>query len=214
MQSWTVEYGTFWVAEAGQRTPPTCPARVEVAFAEAGRAETADLAAAMHLPTPEPIEQRLNSGRRCFTLKADGQIVAYGWVSRGVEDVGELERQFHLRDDEAYIWDCGTVEAWRGQRCYSALLSQIAERLHGEGVLAVWIGASRLNQPSVRGIANAGFQHVVDITYRRVYRLTLMWLHQAPAPQRPQVAAAYRILVADHERRFGQLAVGYRGWTR
>lgn len=209
MQPWAVEYGTFWVAEASNRTPPPCPARVEVTFGEAGPAAAGRIAAAMCLPTPEPVAQRLASGRRCFTLKAEDAIVAYGWVSRGAEAVGELEREFHLTADEAYIWDCGTVPAWRGQRCYSALLGNIAQRLHGEGVLAAWIGASRQNEPSVRGIANAGFQHVVDITYRRVYRLTFMWLRPASSANPSLVAAAYRILVAAHERRVGRVAIGY-----
>src|SRR5262249_40519940 len=138
------------------------------------------------------------------------QIVTYGWVTQGVECVGELERQFHLHDDEAYIWDCGTVPAWRGQGCYSALLSCIIHRLQREGAVRIWIGASRQNQPSIRGFASAGFNPVVDLTYRRLYRLTLMWIHPAPSNRRPLVSAAYRILLNAHERRLGQLIVGYK----
>jgi GNAT superfamily N-acetyltransferase len=184
--------------------------RVELEFVELGMRDTADLAAAMGLASPEPILQRLQSGRRCFGLRAAGQIAAYGWVTRGAECVGELEREFHLNDGEAYIWDCGTVPAWRRQGCYSALLSRLIYQLHGEGILRAWIGASRQNQPSVRGFASAGFQPVVDITYCRCYRLTLMWFYQARSAQSSLVADAYRILTADHERRLGRLAIGYK----
>jgi len=209
MQPWTVEYGTLWAVEPGASQPPICAARVETTFEELGVADAGDLASAMALPTPEPILRRLQGHRRCFGLKVAGQIASYGWVTRGAECVGELEREFQLRDDEAYIWDCGTVPAWRGQRCYSALLSQLLYHMHHEGVPRIWIGASRQNLPSVRAFANAGFQPVVDVTYRRFHRLSLMWIHHAPSAPRPLISAAYRILTDNHERRFGRMVIGY-----
>jgi GNAT superfamily N-acetyltransferase len=214
MQPWAIEYGTLWALEVQAGLPPVCPAGVEVTFEEVGLAHIADLAVAMNLPTPEPIRQRLDSNRRCFSLRLAGQIVSYGWVTRGVECVGELERQFHLRDDEAYIWDCGTVPAWRGQRCYSALLSHLIYRLHHEGIPRIWIGASRQNQPSIQGIANAGFQRVIDLTYRRFFFLTFIRFQEAPTAQPSLISAAYRILLNDHERRFGPLAIGYNRAAR
>jgi GNAT superfamily N-acetyltransferase len=209
MQPWTVEHGTLWAVEPGVRLPPICSAHVEAVFEEMGLGDADALASAMNLPTPELVLQRVHSNRRCFSLKVAGQIASYGWVTRGAECVGELERTFHLHDDEAYIWDCGTVPAWRGQRCYSALLSQLIYRLHREGAPRIWIGASRQNQPSIRAFANAGFQPVVDVTYRRFVHLTVMSVHHAPSARRSLVSAAYRILLNDHERRFGHLIFGY-----
>jgi ribosomal protein S18 acetylase RimI-like enzyme len=209
MQPWTVEYGTLWAVEPSVRLPPICSARVEAEFEELRFGDAGDLATAMNLPTPEPILRRLQNNRRCFSLKVAGQIASYGWVTRGTECVGELERQFNLHDDEAYIWHCGTLPAWRGQRCYSALLNQLIYRLHHEGVPRIWIGASLQNQPSIRAFANAGFQPVVDVAYRRLYYLTLMWIHHAPSARRTLVSAAYRILLNNHERRLGQLIIGY-----
>jgi ribosomal protein S18 acetylase RimI-like enzyme len=209
MQPWTVEYGTLWAVEPGAGLPPICSARVEAEFEELGIGDAGDLATAMNLPTPEPVLQRLQSNRRCFSLKVTGQIASYGWVTRGAECVGELERQFHLNDDEAYIWDCGTVPAWRGQRCYSALLSRLIYRLQREGAPRIWIGASRQNQPSIRAFASAGFQPVVDVAYRRFYHLTLLWIRHAPSARHPLVSAAYRVLLNNDERRFGRLIIGY-----
>jgi len=97
----------------------------------------------------------------------------------------------------------------RGQRCYSALLSQLIRELYREDIRRIWIGASLHNHASTRGFANAGFSRVVDLTYYRVYHLTLMWIHQAAA-RRPLVAAAYRILLNAHERRLGRLVLGYK----
>ena len=210
MQAWKLECGTLWAIDAAEQLPPLCPARAPTEFAEVRDEDHDQLAGAMSLPNPELIRQRLQGGRRCFSLRAGGQIVAYGWVTRGPECVGELEREFHLEDDEAYIWDCATIPAWRGERCYSALLSQLIHELFREDVRIIWIGASRDNQASIRGIANAGFNHVVDLTYRRAFRLTLIWFSRADTARSPILAAAYRILLSAHERRFGRLTLGYK----
>lgn len=209
MRPWTRENGALWVVEMGNGLPPPCLARAAVTFAETQPEDVAELAAAMNLPSAEPIWQRFQDKRRCFHLRVDGQIATYGWVTQGVECVGELERQFHLHQDEAYIWDCGTVAAWRRQRFYSALLSSLIVRLHEEGVARIWIGASRQNRPSLRGFANAGFQPVVECRYGRVHRLTLLWIQHTPAAPRPLIQAAYRILLNSHERRLGPVAIGY-----
>jgi hypothetical protein len=37
-----------------------------------------------------------------------------------------------------------------------------------------------------------------------------MWIYRARSPQRPLVAAAYRLLLNDHERRVGRLILGYK----
>jgi len=210
MQPWTVEYGTLWAAETKGDLRPLYPARVGVVFAEASPSDGLALTGAMNLSDPQPIQQRFQSHRRCFTLRVADHIISYGWVTHGTECVGEFERQFRFHDDEAYIWDCATVPAWRGRGCYSALLSHILHQLQAEGMPRVWIGASRLNQPSVKGFVNAGFQPVVDATYRRFYRLTWLWIHPKLAVTRPLVGHAYRILLNDHERRFGRLALGYK----
>jgi ribosomal protein S18 acetylase RimI-like enzyme len=209
MHPWTLEHGTLWAIDAEDRPPP-CSARVQAEFVEVRGNQLDELASAMNLPNPDLIQQRLQSKRRCFSVRCAGQLAAYGWVTRGSECVGELERQFQLHSDEAYIWDCGTVPAWRGQRCYSALLSQLIRELRRENVQRIWIGASLHNHASTRGFANAGFNHVVDLTYCRVYRLTLIWISRAATARGPLVAAAYRMLLNAHERRFGPLVLGYK----
>ena len=179
-------------------------------FREAGPADIPALALAMNLPDTMLIEKRLQNSRRCFILQAGNQIVTYGWVTLGIESVGELERLFHLHENEAYIWHCGTIEAWRGQRCYSTLLSHIIHQLIAEGVACVWIGATRQNRPSVKGFINAGFQPVVDVVYRRFWHLSLFWVSPDPTARQSLVNEAYRILINEHEYRLGRLAIGYK----
>jgi len=209
MKPYAVEFGTFWVSDSANGLPPKCSARVETTFEELGIANLDALQVAMNLPSQESIHQRLQNDRRCFGLKIGEQIVAYGWVTRGVESVGELERDFHLYNDEVYVWDCGTVPAWRGKRCYSALLSHLIHQFHQEGVPRIWIGASRQNQPSIQGIIHAGFQHIIDLIYKRYFRLTFLQFYEAPAASSGHLMAAYRILL-NHEWRLGQFAIGYK----
>jgi ribosomal protein S18 acetylase RimI-like enzyme len=210
MPPWTLEHGTLWAFDTAAGLPPPCAARVPAEFGPLQRDELGELANAMNLPDPGPIQRRLQGNRRCFRLCIGGQIAAYGWVTRGAECVGELERTFHLHDDEAYIWDCATLPAWRGQRCYSALLSQLIRELTQDGARRIWIGASLHNRASWAGFANAGFSRVIDLTYCRAYRASLIWFHRATAAHEPLVAAAYRILLSAHERRFGRLVLGFR----
>ena len=65
--------------------------------------------------------------------------------------------------DEAYIWDCATLPAYRGQRLYPALLIHMLGELRNAGFQRVWIGTDADNLPSQRGVALVAFQPVVDI---------------------------------------------------
>src|SRR5687768_15003697 len=105
MRRWTEEPGTLWAWEATHGVRPPYQAGTVVEFDEVGSAGAGELAVAMGMPVEELREQRLQGRRRCFVLRAGGQIANYGWVTHGPEGVGELERRFNLRDDEAYIWD-------------------------------------------------------------------------------------------------------------
>ncbi len=208
MKLWAVEFGTFWLSDVAIGLPPANLSRPNVTFGEVSPTAGVALQRAMHLSDPEPIHRRFQTGRRCFSLRTADEIVAYGWATRGLESVGELERNFHLHDDEIYIWDCGTVPAWRGRGCYTALLNKMTRQLHQEGIPRIWIGASRQNQPSIQGIFRAGFRPVIDMTYRRLGAVTWLWFTEAPSANPAQIDAAYRILTSQNEKRLGRFAIG------
>lgn len=208
MKLWAVEFGTFWLSDVANGLPQASLSRATTTFGEVLPDDWASLQSAMHLPDPQPIHSRFQNGRRCFGLRAADQIVAYGWATRGREWVGELERDFYLQEGEVYIWDCGTVPAWRGQRCYTTLLNKMIYQLHQEGLPRIWIGASRQNQPSIRGIVQAGFQHVMDMAYRRWWLFTFLQFIESPSANPSQLGAAYRLLMSKNERRLGRVAVG------
>lgn len=210
MPGWVRENGTLWAIDRDAQVPQRCEARVAAAFVELGMPDLAELVSAMDAADGNAIQRRFAGGRRCFGLRVDGALAAYGWVTHGAEYVGELEREFHLGNDESYIWDCATVAAWRSQRCYSALLSLLVHQLRQEHPQRIWIGASRQNRASIQGIVNAGFSSVLDLVYYRLARLTLMCIYRTSATSQALVTAAYRILRSAHERRMGPLLLGYR----
>jgi GNAT superfamily N-acetyltransferase len=210
MQPWTAEFGTFWALQPEAGLPPVYSAELSPTFHEADQADIENLVSAMNLPSATLIEERFQGKRRCFCFMHDGRIISYGWVTHGQEHVGEMERYFNLHPDEAYIWHCGTISEWQRKGFYSALLNKIIYRLAEEGNTAtIWIGASRLNQPSIQGIANAGFKRVLDATYRRILYLTFMWFKESTTSQPALIPAAYRIMLRRSERLIGNVAVGW-----
>jgi GNAT superfamily N-acetyltransferase len=212
MKLWAGEAGTLWLSDAVRGLPQVRSSKADTVFGEVSANDWLALQSAMGYPDPEPIRRRFQTGRRCHCLRAAGHIVAYGWATRGAEWVGELEREFRLGDDEVYIWDCATLPAWRGQRCYTVLLNQMLRQFHQEGAARIWIGASRQNRPSIQGIMRAGFQHIVDVIYRRAGLMTLLRFVESPFANRTQIEAAYRVLMTQSEWRWGRTAVGiYRG---
>ncbi len=208
MKLWATEAGTFWLSEAANGPSQIDFIQPTMTFGEATLDDLPALLVSMNRPDAAPIRARLETGRRCFCLRVAGQIAAYGWATRGRESVGELEREFDLQGDEAYVWECATVPAFRRQKCYTILLNRMIRQLHREGIGRVWIGASRQNRPSIQGIQRAGFHHVTDLWYGRLGLVTFVRYKPARDARPAHVEAAYRVLTSKHERRWGGIALG------
>lgn len=160
--------GTFWLLNLTDASPPVVPARVPVTFGRAGPEDIAELAQAMGLSdasdTSDATEilSRFAAGKWCYSGRVDGRLATYGWVTFDKEEIGELGLSIRLQPGEAYIWDCGTPPAYRGQRLYPALLSYILAELRAMVLRRVWIGADADNVASQHGMELAGFHPVAD----------------------------------------------------
>ncbi|HUY78704.1 MAG TPA: GNAT family N-acetyltransferase [Ktedonobacterales bacterium] len=166
-QRWGIAHGALWAMERGSSLPPLALPRIPATFNEVDPVNAEVLARAMNLPDVALILSRFDAGRRCMAAWVDGTLAAYGWISQGVECIGELEQSLHLPAGEAYIWDCATVESYRNCHLYRALLSHITHIAWREGMQRLWIAAMAENIPSIRGLAAAGFRPVVLLTYAR-----------------------------------------------
>lgn len=136
----------------------------------AGASRRRALVAAMRPTSEAEIDARLASGRRAYVVEGPPGVLAYGWVTRGDEDIAEIEGRIRIGPTEAYVWDCATLPAFRGRGLYPALLAAIARELADEGVARVWIAARADNAASLRGLEKAGYRRVADIRYVRLWR--------------------------------------------
>ena len=130
---WACERGALWVMEfdgPARRIP--VEAQVAATYSEVGAEAAGALVTAMGISDGAVVD-RLADGSRCFVARVADGIAAYGWVSELVESIGELERPFHMREGEAYIWDCATLPEFRRQGLYTSLLHIIATTLQREG---------------------------------------------------------------------------------
>lgn len=205
---WAFERGVLWALdlEDMEERAPAMPASPHASAAplicqeaRPGTDEAEErLARAMGLAEASEIRRRFAAGSRCFVARVgDGDIAGYGWVSRGEERIGELERTLRMRPEEAYIWDCATLPPYRRRGVYTALLLAMADALRGAGVRRVWIGAARGNRPSLGGFARAGFQPVASVTFLRALGLRRFWLRAEASAQPALVAEARRALLDE-----------------
>jgi ribosomal protein S18 acetylase RimI-like enzyme len=193
---WTYEQGALWVMEFDAATARPIRSHVDATYAEVGRSDAGALAEAMGVADASVVVDRLAVGSRCFVARVGAGIAAYGWVSQAVERIGELERPFHMQPGEAYVWDCATLPKYRRQGLYSSLLYTVATTLQREGTHRLWIGASRGNRPSLRGMASVGFRPVIKMTYVRLLRFKRVWVSDYPDASPPVAMDARRGLLS------------------
>ena len=201
-RAWAFERGRLWAIDLDGEALSKAGSepRLAAVLDQVARENAARLARAMGLPDSGPVLRRFASGRRCFAARAGDQIAAYCWVSQAPECIGELEHEIRVPPDEAYIWDCATLPAFRQKGLYSALLRHILVTLQGEGLRRAWIGSALDNRASQRAFARAGFRPAINIVYLRVLQLSFMRLTGDPTASGQHAAAARRMLTQEGER--------------
>lgn len=179
--------------------PPVVTPLLPATFGQVDSTNINELAEVMVGDDPAEINKRFDTGRRCYAARVDGVIAAYGWVSFDEEFIGEQHLRLRLSADEAYIWNCVTLPAFRRNYLYSALLAYIVRKLFEERLSCVWIGADQDNLPSQRGIARAGFTCVADLLVARVLTLRQVWVQGRDNVPESLVAEARRVFLNNRD---------------
>ncbi len=196
--------GIFWLLKQGEREEASTASAfsltpgVPVTFQRVGPAAMRLLAQAMDIVDLAQIMRRFERGKWCYAGLLADTIVTYGWVTFDEEDIGELGLKARLRPGEAYIWDCATLPAYRGQRLYPALLAYILRALAAEGVHHVWLGTDADNIPSQKGVALVGFRPVVDAGLAEApagHGRKSLWIRQRPGVSEQDAMDAQRVLL-------------------
>ena len=206
-RTWAFERGILYGIDLPGDTP-VCLPRVAAVFKEIGPASADPLAEAMGVTDCRTITMRFANRRRCFSAWVEDRIVAYGWVSQTSECIGEQERVIQIQPREAYIWDCASLEKFRGRGLYSALLSYMIAALRDEGVRRIWIGSSLTNKPSRRGFSNAGFQPALTVVFARLFSIRCLFTVSHSQGSSALGSAARLALMADQERAWGPVILG------
>jgi GNAT superfamily N-acetyltransferase len=157
---------------------------------------------------PQALIKRLELGCRCFAAWAGESIIAYSWLTHGCEWVGEFERELHVEEGEAYIWDCATLPAYRRQRLFRALLYYSVGQLQRDGLKRLWIISLTKVPKLACAISAAGFEPVVSLTYVRLFDWRGLLISPWSGASARQVAAAHRLLKSEQEVIYGPLIVG------
>lgn len=163
LPSETDALGILWMLRLDRPLPGGPKSRIPATFQRAGPEVAGELAQTMRFDNSAPVLQRLSMGRQCYIARVAGKIASYGWISFDEEGIGELGLSMHLREGEAYIWNCATLPEYRGQRLYPALLFHMLGELKSAGFQRIWIGTDADNLPSQSGVALVGCQPVLEI---------------------------------------------------
>ncbi len=167
--------GTIWAVHLDDPRPVVSP-RVRARFDWVRSASPDAFTGENGSITASEARNRLGAGRRCFAAWVHRQLAAYGWVSFDEEYLGELNLRIRLLPGEAYIWDCFTFPAFRGNHLYTSLLDRMVRELRSDPLCRLWIGADITNAASQRGIARAGFRAVADMRVARVLAVPQVWV--------------------------------------
>ncbi len=189
--------GLFWTLNLAETLPVVSAPRVPATFLRAGPEIAAELAGVMGFADSEPVLQRFQRGCHCYLARRAGQLVAYGWITFDEELIGGLDLRVRLLPGEAYIWDCATLPAYRGQGLYPALLGHMQRELQHAGHQRLWIGMDADNLPSQAGVARAGFQRIIDLLQVRDTPTRTFLARAYPGASVQDVRAARYALFGD-----------------
>ena len=192
--------GTLWLLNLSGHLPPAVAPRVPVTFLRAGPEDIQELAQAMGYSDESEIQQRFAAGKQCYIGRIDGKLATYGWVTFDIEALGELGLSIRLQPGEAYIWDCETPPAYRGQRLYPALLTSILGEMKRIGLRRVWVGADSDNIASQKGMALAGFRPIVDFLVAPTQAPAMTqraWLRGSPGAAEQEIRDAHYALFGE-----------------
>jgi len=206
--------GILWMMDlndAATGLPDAVAPQVPALFEAAGLEQVGELAEVMRHEGPstgeidrtiemvEMLRQRFAAGKRCYVGRVEGGVVTYGWVTFDEEGIGELGLSIRMSLGEAYIWNCATLEGFRGLRLYPALVTYIVEELRRGGLRRLWIGTDADNFPSQSGLTLTSFRPVADVLMTVTPSERQLWMRGRPGVSEQVVAAARRLMFGDQE---------------
>jgi hypothetical protein len=148
-----------------------CPDGCALArVAGAASAADQDLAKEAMRAAGEPnglVAQRLAHGDEFFGWLLDGRVVSFGWVTRQDRTVGPF--QLAEVSGRTFLYNFHTLDGYRGQRLYPALLLAIRHVLGREKTAEFVIDVNVHNMASARGIEKGGFVPAAQVAFLTLF---------------------------------------------
>ncbi|MGZ3626989.1 MAG: GNAT family N-acetyltransferase [Ktedonobacteraceae bacterium] len=192
--------GTLWLLDLSEPSIIAPVPRVHVQFQSVGSESAPLLAKAMGPGSSEEVIERFSAGKHCYIGNVENELATYGWVTFDKEMIGELGLNIRLLPGEAYIWNCATLQAYRGLRLYPSLLCYIVGALRSQGLRRIWIGADADNLPSQVGLRLCGFQPIADFVLDYAVALQSFWIQGHVGAPEPLVEDARRALLGERHK--------------
>ncbi len=141
---------------AATEVPPADVALLQATAASSAAVRARVRAAMRRANESEPlVARRFARGDEFFAWLGGGDIVCFGWVTRGPRWIGGV--RMALRPDRAFLFNFYTFDGRRGRGLYPALLRAIRGVLGGTGFAEAFIDVNVRNVASAKGIEKAGF---------------------------------------------------------
>lgn len=100
-------------------------------------------------------------GGYVVSLYHENELAAYGWVGINIEKNGRrMFTSFAIPENSAHIFECYTVEKFRGRSFYPAIVSKLTEWALSHDAKNVYIDTIVGNVNAEKGIYKLGFQYI------------------------------------------------------
>jgi GNAT superfamily N-acetyltransferase len=124
--------------------------------------------------SPSTFRARLSDASRCYGVELSGRLVHASWVTTDCAWTRELRAFICPPAGDAYVYESFTRDDARGRGVYPFALNGICAELHAEEIARLWVAVESHNAASLRAVDKAGFEPVLEISYRRrLGRLTV-----------------------------------------
>ena len=148
---------------------PPCEVRMEVTYPILDTAAWAQQPNKGHITDRHLFQARLDRGEQFWTAQQDDRIVSYIWATKASVEIGEIYAVVRPREDEIYLYDAFTFDAYRGRNLYPAVLQQILVHGRKTGLRRALIFVLSDNIASIRGVKKAGFKEFQRVTYSTTF---------------------------------------------
>jgi hypothetical protein len=143
-------------------------------------------------PEGDLVFARLGRGCRCFGAWLGGELAGYGWLSTGPEWIGEVDLEIRPASEEAYIWNCVTLDPHRRKGVFQAVVLGIVARARIEKMSRLWIGSVAI--PAEKAVPRAGFVPLLRFSSEVLSGIRWLKVRSDPAAEPGLLTAAREVM--------------------